>query len=516
HLQRFYQESRATAALSHPNIVQAFDVDHDPATGDHFMAMEYIDGKDLQRVVAQQGRVRAHQAADYIRQAALGLQHAHERGMVHRDIKPGNLLVDNEGRVRVLDMGIARILEQEDDHSLTLACKDQLMGTIDYIAPEQLNNPHLVDGRADVYALGCTLFFLLAGHPPFHTGTLAQRLMKHQITPPPDLRPLRPDVPHELIAICEKMLAKKAADRYQSAGEVAEALQDWLDRDEPSLDAPPPSSVARKRRTAVDHTVSEKGFAAEKLLADLLAQRVLTPLQAEIISGQRREPLTVHGYQLLEQIPEGRLKGMYRGRHGQLHFPVCLKLLWLSQEPQERERQLVQFQHEARVASQLQHPNVVKTYEVGREGDLCYAMLENLIGQTMADFLTPAKRPTLSEACRMIREAALGLAHMHEMDVVHRNICPSNLWVGEDGTVKVMDFTLARDSLHYLNAAPIETVVVSKDEIFGAADYVAPEQAIDCQDVSPQSDIYGLGCTLYHALTGRAPFGATNTTKLML
>jgi len=224
YLGRFYVESQATAALDHPNIVRAFDVDNEGKI--HYMVMEYVEGQDLQRVVETGGPLSYVDAAEYIRQAADGLAHAHERKMIHRDIKPANLLLDKGGTIKVLDMGLARITT--DKHSLTVEHKENVLGTTDYLAPEQALDSHGVDSRADIYSLGCTLYYLLTGHAPFPEGTLAQRLMKHQTAEPRPIVEDRADVPQDLVEICRKMMGKKPEDRYQTGGEVREALANWL------------------------------------------------------------------------------------------------------------------------------------------------------------------------------------------------------------------------------------------------------------------------------------------------
>ena len=164
-----HREARAAASLDHPNIVRAYDVDND---GDnHYLVMEFVDGRDLQQTVKRSGRMDYVTAADYIRQAAEGLGHAHSNGLIHRDVKPANLLVDQKNVVKVLDLGLARFTD-DDRASLTVQYDENVLGTADYLAPEQAINSHDVDARADIYSLGCAFYFLLSGHPPFPDGTL--------------------------------------------------------------------------------------------------------------------------------------------------------------------------------------------------------------------------------------------------------------------------------------------------------------------------------------------------------
>lgn len=222
YLARFKLEAQAIASLNHPNIVLAHDIDQEGDT--HFIVMEYVDGLDLQVLVRRDGPLDFSTAADLVAQSARGLEHAHKRGVIHRDVKPANLLIDQEGRVRLLDMGLA-LMASEDDNSLTVANNENVLGTADYLAPEQALNSHTVDHRVDIYGLGCTLYFLLTGQPPFSEGTLAQRIIKHQNEMPRSIRELRPDCPGELEGMCVKMLQKDPRFRYQSAREVAEVFE---------------------------------------------------------------------------------------------------------------------------------------------------------------------------------------------------------------------------------------------------------------------------------------------------
>jgi serine/threonine-protein kinase len=230
YLGRFHREARAVASMNHPNIVRAYDVDKQTESGTdiHFLVMEFVNGRNIEQIVREQGPLDYIAAVDYIRQAADGLGHAHQMEMVHRDVKPGNLLIESTGVVKLLDLGLARFFKTTDEESLTIKHDEKVLGTADYLAPEQAVDSHHVDARADIYSLGCTLYFALTGHPPFTDGTLVQRLLAHQTKTPPSVRYERPDIDDALLAILDKMMAKKPDDRYQSAAEVSEALARWL------------------------------------------------------------------------------------------------------------------------------------------------------------------------------------------------------------------------------------------------------------------------------------------------
>jgi serine/threonine protein kinase len=224
-LQRFYREARAVAAVDHPNIVRAYDIDQDENL--HFLVMEYVDGTNLQELVKKFGPLDVLRTCHYVYGASVGLQHAHEMGLVHRDVKPGNILIDRAGVVKILDMGLARFFHDDED-ALTKKYDENVLGTADYLAPEQALDSHTVDIRADIYSLGATFYYLLTGSAPFPEGSVAQKLIWHQNRQPRQLKSLRPEVPNEIVAIVEKMMAKKPSARYQTPAEVMAALGSWV------------------------------------------------------------------------------------------------------------------------------------------------------------------------------------------------------------------------------------------------------------------------------------------------
>jgi serine/threonine-protein kinase len=288
-IQRFQREARAAAQLSHPNVVVVYDADQ--ADNRHYIAMEFVEGTDLGRLVKETGPLPISQACEFIRQAAMGLQHAHECGLVHRDIKPSNLLVTTKPRgisgfhrrptlpgrpgervsghgektmiirtgranslaappredqstveppraikpvigpsseavIKILDMGLARLIDSSDNRLAHQSLTEEgvLMGTPDYIAPEQARNARAADIRSDLYSLGCTLYFLLTGQPPFPTGTVVEKLLMHQLDDPQPIDELRPAVSAEVQAVVRKLTAKRPEDRYQTPAELIEAI----------------------------------------------------------------------------------------------------------------------------------------------------------------------------------------------------------------------------------------------------------------------------------------------------
>jgi len=306
---RFYREVEVLSHVSHPNIVRAYDADVIGQT--HFLAMEYVEGTDLDQLVRERGPLSIPEACDYIRQAANGLQHAHEKGLVHRDIKPSNLLVSQAkpplkptssteldmsacgseyGLVKILDLGLARLQQPAEGsrtRNLTLLAGNQVMqGTPDYMAPEQALDFHSADIRADIYSLGCTLYFLLAGKPPFE-GSLHEKLLKHQTAEPAHITSVRGDVPAGLLPIMRKMLAKKPPDRYQTPGELARHLNSFLLSGGLGSSTPPPNknldriSVVKKRgstlRIQKEKEAAASGLGAKPVVQIKRPTRLLSP-----------------------------------------------------------------------------------------------------------------------------------------------------------------------------------------------------------------------------------------------
>ena len=288
-LGRFRREARLLVRLDHPHVVKAFQVGE--AGGRHFIVMEFLEGETLDRVAARRGKLPAPEAVRLVRQALAGLQHLHERGMVHRDLKPANLMVvpgggetTRGGVVKILDIGVGRGLAGEGggepiDHGLTV--EGAVVGTPDYMAPEQARDARAADVRADLYSLGCVLYHLAAGRPPFDGAGVMTQILKHATEPPPPLTLFAPDLPPGLQAVVFRMLAKNPADRFPTPAAASAALagfeapgdevdpgptavvpayKKWLDSvaemDLPDVVAappapPPPAKPAKPPRSAV-------------------------------------------------------------------------------------------------------------------------------------------------------------------------------------------------------------------------------------------------------------------------
>jgi serine/threonine-protein kinase len=263
-LRRFYREIEVIGKMSHPNVIHAYDAG--PIQQAHVLIMEFVEGTDLAALVKRSGPLDVWQACDYIYQAAAGLQHIHAHGLAHRDIKPSNLFLvtgknpsNNSaedasdkttalspsgipGCIKILDLGLARLQPTTINGEITgllTPVGSLMMGTPDFLAPEQALDFHAADIRADIYSLGCTLFYLLTGKPPFPGGNLAQKLVKHQQMPLPPLDGFRNDVPAELVRVLNKMVAKQPGDRYQTPDALAADLAELLRQQDRSVPLTP-------------------------------------------------------------------------------------------------------------------------------------------------------------------------------------------------------------------------------------------------------------------------------------
>jgi formylglycine-generating enzyme required for sulfatase activity len=291
-LSRFEREMLAVGSLQHPNIIQALDAGE--INGAHYLSMEYVEGQDLQQSVQTRGTMSVVDACKAIRQAAQGLAAAHDLGVVHRDIKPSNLFVAKQtGQIKILDMGLALLAQAEKPAALTF--NGQCFGTPDYMAPEQWSDAHTCDARSDLYSLGCTLYFLLVGRPPYHSEiypSTANKMKGHMLDAIPDLALARPDVPAGVVAIYLKLMAKVPSERFATGDELATALTPWAEAlPAPSAPATAPTGpVVRPSSPNRSETSDTLNASPPAALAAPMIQAVATPLAGQ--GSPPRRPLT--------------------------------------------------------------------------------------------------------------------------------------------------------------------------------------------------------------------------------
>lgn len=267
-VKRFRAEAQAAAQLRHDNIVTVYDSGEQD--GLLYIAMEYVDGPDVFDLIQKRGRIAPRRSLDIIRQTTLALQHAYEKNIVHRDIKPSNLMIRRDGVVKITDLGLARSIDETLETNITRA--GTTVGTVDYMSPEQARNSKLADIRSDIYSLGCTWYHMLTGTAPYAEGSVTNKLHAHAVKPIPDPRDINPEVPEGFVAVLQRMMAKKPADRYQTPAELLKDL------DAPSL----------KRVSAADEI-------AREVARELESDEALTPARENVSSSGRQKLATAGG-----------------------------------------------------------------------------------------------------------------------------------------------------------------------------------------------------------------------------
>ncbi|MFL6203506.1 MAG: protein kinase domain-containing protein [Thermoanaerobaculia bacterium] len=442
-------EAEAAAALEHPNICPVYEVGE---TGDGrlFVAMAFLEGETLAAKIAR-GPLKSEVAVDLATQVASGLARAHEHGLVHRNLKPSNVLVTSDGQARILDFGMGTL---DDRTRVTGPGEATPAGLLAYRAPEQLRGEP-ADLRADVWSLGVILYEMLTGQRPFPGGALPPA---STLVPP---SALREGVPAELDRILARALAKKRGDRYARIDELRADLRGI--------------SVMASRGTAPTFT--------------------RWPDELPPVTMFNVVPREVGPYRVGEVLGGGGMGIVYRAEDTRLGRTVALKFLppELTRDPVAKAR----FLQEARTASALDHPNLCTVYDVGEtETHQLYLAMPCYDGETLRRKVERGPLP-LSEAVDYALQTAKGLAKAHRQGIVHRDIKPANLMVTGDGVVKILDFGIAK--------LAGEAGLTRTGSTVGTPAYMSPEQMRGAE-VDGRADLWALGVVLYEMVTGRRPF----------
>ncbi|HEY2290124.1 MAG TPA: protein kinase [Thermoanaerobaculia bacterium] len=460
---RFLREARASSAVDHPNICTVYEVD-ETEDGRLFIAMAFCEGETLKRKV-ERGPQPLPEAVRIAAQIASGLAAAHAKGIVHRDVKPANVIVASDGRVKIVDFGIAKLADQS-----RLTRDGTAVGTAGYMAPEQIRGEE-IDPRTDIWALGVVLYELVTGRTPFPGDNDQERIRGILNREPEPMESLRSGVPPELARIVARALAKKGGDRYLNMEAMREDLLVLAGR----LGAPLPVET-------LDPTLREipsQPSAASSVLGD-----------TDHLVGR-----TLAHYRVLEYTGGGGMGVVYKAEDLRLARTVALKFLppELTRDPDAKSR----FLQEARAASVLDHPNICTIHEVGETDDgRLYLAMPYYDGETLRRRIERGPIP-IDEAIDLAEQIARGLAKAHRGGIVHRDIKPANIMVTADGVVKILDFGLAK----LVGAAAITRTGSS----VGTPAYMSPEQARG-EDVDHRTDLWSFGIVLYELVAGRRPF----------
>ncbi|QGJ70907.1 Hypothetical protein PBC10988_26100 [Planctomycetales bacterium 10988] len=585
---RFRRELKAHAKLRHPNIVTTYGGGE--IEGLLYLAMEFINGPTLERLVMQEeGPLGWKRAIDYLLQAGRGIEHAHACGVLHRDIKPSNIMLAENTSIKVLDMGLARIARSanpapilpplaDGDDSSNLPVDPPLlthtytvMGTAAYMAPEQARRLKAADERADIYSLGCTLFFLLSGRPPFKGESFIESVVSHLEQPIPELDEVCQGAPKGLKAIITRMLAKLPEDRYQKVSEVLydlerlqqgqllEALASSVSPATPQKEAPAQEPRVSPSGELIPFTESLESagfFTSEEIehflasfephqrpsnrrqMTDELAQAEwITNYQAAALNVSDPEDLVYGDYYILDKIDVGKHAVLYLAEHGPTGEAVALKTL--APDSLQTIEEMNAFNQMIRQHSSLKHPYLCEVYDGGIKGATPYLAMEWIDSLSLASRVKRQGPIEYEIALRYIRQAAEALGYALNKGMTHLNIHPGQMLVDSRGNIKLTDLGLTqfyREMPHApetsaMTEATTDTEV--DEDVLGVEDllgdelqtdpsatrlltpeFLAPEGK-DQENLDFRTDIYCLGSTFFFLVSGATLYRGGSTEELL-
>jgi len=457
-LRRFKQELILARQVTHKNVIRIFELGM--ADGRKFITMDYIDGRDLKSILLERGKLPPDEAVRIVRQICKGLEAAHSEGVVHRDLKPQNIMVDAAGRVWVMDFGLARSMDL-----VGITRTGALMGTPDYMSPEQAR-AQKVDARSDLFSLGIIFYEILTGVLPFRADTMMATLLKRvqEKAPPPNT--LDASIPQRLSEIVMRCLEVDAGRRYQSAADILNDL---------GGDTPSNASVVQAAPVLMEAVGPGSTF------------------------GPR--------YTIESLIGEGGMGKVYKARDNELDRTVALKLVRreLAGDPNSMQR----FKQELQLASRISHRNILRIHDLGDVGGVKFISMMFVEGKDLHDVIQQCGRLPAARLIHIARQLAAALDAAHAEGVVHRDLKPRNVLIDANDQVYVSDFGLAK-SLESESA----TTMTRAGEVLGTPRYMSPEQA-ESKPADHRSDIYSFGVILFEMATGEAPFSADSSVQVM-
>jgi serine/threonine protein kinase len=498
--ERFVREARAVAAWHHENIIQVYYADEQD--GLYYFAMEYIDGLDLGVLLAQytaDGELMAHEDVLLVgRAVAQALDYAHKQGVIHRDVKPSNVMVTRKGRVVLTDFGLAM-----DAYQGSLG---QVFGSPHYISPEQARSSAHAVPQSDLYSLGVMLYEMLTGVLPFDDPSAAVVALQHITEEPRPPREINPALSKEAESVLLHALIKSPQERYQSGAEMIDVLAEAL-LAAPSEQEEKASLLTPGRRPPTGQTLSEMSIDEKVSLysqAGVGSVPVASPYRPtdESLVGMQLDE-----YRIDALLGQGGMASIYYGLDVRLKRRVAIKVI---NAPLRTDFEYVaRFGREAQAIARLEHPHIVRLYRYGEDKGLLYMVMQYVDGADLASVLAEHREAGSliepEDAGRIAREVCLALDYAHAHGVIHRDVKPSNIMLDKQGHVYLADFGLA-----------LLTEFGTRGEVLGSPRYIAPEQAISSAEVVPQSDLYAVGVILYEMFTGEIPFDADEPMEIAL
>ena len=517
---RFEREASVLQSLAHPNILSVYANGRTP-DGTYYIAMEFVDGSSAGDVMKRLGRIPPAQAMSIVQQTSKALKSAHEKNVIHRDIKPDNILLTKDGRVKLADFGLAK--DTSDNQRLTLT--GQILGTPSFMSPEQ-GQGEKVDHRSDEYSLGATFYAMLAGEKPFTGSTPIEVVVKHIKEEPPALRGKIPGLPDPLYALIRKMMAKDPAQRFQDHQEVVDEIEriarvsGWSlgVSDQPDQDYAPtlvrPDGIAGMVREAaraevtgatfpVDGAAAGARVDTEEIVGDAQDSKV-----GQIIGGK---------YKVRSKLGEGGMGAVYLVRHTDLQQDYALKVLHPAIAANESFRE--RFLREAKAATSFIHKHAIQIRDFGQDGSSLYMTMDFSRGRTLKALLEKEGRFSEARTARIAQQVLLALREAHSVGLIHRDLKPENLMIEARGGVdfvRILDFGVAK-MVGGEEDSPSSTgpTLTRTGTVVGTMQYMSPEQASGDAGLDARSDLYSLAALLYESLAGRRHLEAQNMQKMM-